>query len=315
MFPRPSISGAGFSDLLEHGTADCVVASVTDGDTIECYKEGSSGDTFTVRLLGIKTPEIKKHQDDTTVEEPWGRAAKGKLEDYIMTAYPSHYVTLRFEPDAHRTDSYGRYLCWVWCPENYYGVLVNAALIRDLLAYADFAGYDGNTYGYYDQFMELEEIAKKTNMKIWGEQDSDFEYPEQNVLDDFSSKYVYPLHYKYLRDRLAFIEVPESNTITESDFADADVGDVLEEISASTIKLHVKPHTYNHTDKIMGYQVDDIYYPGGIIQFVKIDDAQPINPMLTNKIDYIHFAYIDYLDSYELYGERYIRVLRRRRRH
>ena len=52
----------------------------------------------------------------------------------------------------------------------------------------------------------------------------------------------------------------------------------------------------------MEYYGEEIYYNDSIIQFVKIKQEQPINPKLTNHIDYIHFAYIDYIDAYGFIG-------------
>lgn len=273
------------------------VTYVYDGDTVSMNIDSSDmGVVHRTRLLGIDAPEIKKDQDDTTVDEPWGVKARDYLDSLLP---PNTLVYFAYEPDAPEQDVHDRHLCWVWTED---GLLVNAEMVYKGYAKVNFYDNPENTYGYHDRFVELEEKVKKINLGIWGEQDPEFDYPDQEVLYDFKSKYVYPLHYKYLRDRLAFIEVPESNTITESDFADANVGDVLTEISASTIKLHVKPHTYNHTSNKMEYYGEEIYYNDSIIQFVKIKQEQPINPKLTNHIDYIHFAYIDYIDAYGFIG-------------
>jgi micrococcal nuclease len=89
-------------------TATCVVAHVTDGDTLRC------ADGRKVRLLLIDAPERDQGE--------FGGAARAALESL---APPGAAVML--ELDVERTDRYGRTLAYVYLPD---GRMANEQLAR-----------------------------------------------------------------------------------------------------------------------------------------------------------------------------------------
>lgn len=88
-------------------TVECIVARISDGDTIDCAPRGR------VRLIGIDAPEL----DQT----PMGATAQNALSSLIPTG-----SRVQLELDIEPHDRYGRLLAYVW----YRGELINWKLVR-----------------------------------------------------------------------------------------------------------------------------------------------------------------------------------------
>lgn len=96
----------------------CRVTRIIDGDTFECADRGTR---FSVRLLGIDTPEM--------AQRPFGAQARRALARYLRVR-----STVILDLDVRPTDRYGRVLAYVW---NDAGVMANEALLRDGVALVD----------------------------------------------------------------------------------------------------------------------------------------------------------------------------------
>lgn len=122
------------------------VTRVIDGDTFEAV---SSGDTLTVRLIGIDAPEINK-------KECFADEAKELLRQLLEGK------TVRLESDSTQRefDRYDRRLAYVWLGEE----LINARLIEEGYAYEFTYFYP---YLRQEKFQSLELIARSTGRGLW----------------------------------------------------------------------------------------------------------------------------------------------------
>ncbi len=80
------------------------VTSVVDGDTIHIILEGS---TYTVRLIGVNSPEIG-HPELKINEEPYGRKAKAFTTKHLLGK------NVWIELYVQKWDNYGRVLAYIW---------------------------------------------------------------------------------------------------------------------------------------------------------------------------------------------------------
>ena len=126
-----------------------------DGDTT--HFRSQSGSVFSVRYLGIDTPE------STANVEPWGFAASDYVCDVLTNASE---IVLEIDPNVSRVDNNGRQLAYVW----YDGRLLNLELIE--LAYTAASGTGLLKYG--DLMFQAQSHARMTNRRIWGEDDPIF---------------------------------------------------------------------------------------------------------------------------------------------
>lgn len=150
------------SDFITDGVGEVTLVSCVDGDTA-FFTEG--GESFSVRFLGIDTPE------STASFEPWGKAASTFTCEKLTNAQT---IVLQADPVEGRLDSYGtRYLSWVW----YDGRLLNLELVE--LAYSKAKGTSDNYYGHqiFLKGMDVQESGRR----VWGEVDPDFDYSREGV--------------------------------------------------------------------------------------------------------------------------------------
>jgi micrococcal nuclease len=101
---------------LQSGT----VTEVLDGDTI---KVNISGKDYTVRYIGIDTPEIAHNSKET--DQFYGQEAKSLNSWLVLNK------TIFLEKDVSETDRYGRLLRYIYLND---GTMVNYLIIR--LGYA-----------------------------------------------------------------------------------------------------------------------------------------------------------------------------------
>ena len=85
----------------------CVVAGITDGDTLRCT------DGRRVRLIGIDAPEREQ------------AGYKGSRDALLRLVHPG--AAVRLEHDVTPLDRYGRTLAYVWAGD----ILVNEAMVRE----------------------------------------------------------------------------------------------------------------------------------------------------------------------------------------
>ncbi|MFH5881946.1 thermonuclease family protein [Liberiplasma polymorphum] len=132
-----------------------------DGDTAH-FREGQ--ETFSVRFLGIDTPESTYRFD------PWGKEASAYVCDRLENA---ETIVLEADPSTNRMDNNGRYLAFVW----YDGRLINLEVIEQ--AYSTAQGVLNLRYGsiMMDAFYE----AQNSRRRIFGETDPNFDYSKEGI--------------------------------------------------------------------------------------------------------------------------------------
>lgn len=141
--------------FVEDGIGQVILAKTVDGDTAHFYDK--NGDYIKVRFLGVDTPE------STYEVDPWGKAASSFTSNILRNA-----TTIVLESEGARTDSYGRYLAYVWVD----GVLLNLKIVQE--AYSNSLLSSQNKY--FKIFQEAGNKAMQTGRRFYGEIDPDYDY-------------------------------------------------------------------------------------------------------------------------------------------
>ncbi|MCF7931616.1 MAG: thermonuclease family protein [Acholeplasmataceae bacterium] len=156
--------------------------SFVDGDTTNFY-DSVSGTYVTVRYMGIDTPEA------TSKFDPWGIKAASFVRDRLSEA---SRIILQAEPTGDRTDGNDRYLAWVWYVYQGETRLLNLELVEQ--AYAWVSSASSTQYG--DIFSVAGAETQLTGLRIYGEQDPDYDYSREGdpvsigeLLDQFETYY------------------------------------------------------------------------------------------------------------------------------
>ena len=136
----------GFMGLITSVQLDPIsarVERVIDGDTIQVRFEGKS---YTVRLIGVDTPETKH---PTKAVQYFGREASA----FTKAALEGKTVLLQKDRTGDTVDRYGRWLRYVLLD----GDNFNARLIREGYAHA----YRCFPFSKRAEFIQLEEQARR----------------------------------------------------------------------------------------------------------------------------------------------------------
>ncbi|MFD1570002.1 thermonuclease family protein [Halorubrum laminariae] len=164
--PSPSADAADETRGPDSGTEWVVtVTRVIDGDTIEVAFP--NGETDTVRLLGVDTPETTR--DSVTPEEfgipdtaagrdhlhTWGQRATRYATDTLA----NETVRIETDPDANRRGGFGRLLAYVYVD----GENVNEQLLAN--GYARL--YD-TPFSMREALRETEREARAESAGLWG---------------------------------------------------------------------------------------------------------------------------------------------------
>lgn len=107
-----------------------------------------------VRLIGIEAPDLR--------QQPWGSIARNRLEEMLtdkVSQQPGLQPVL-LEADVQETDSYGRWLAYVWCN----GGLLNEQLVKQ--GYVLAASRPPNTK-YDEHLARAQEYARIMGYGIW----------------------------------------------------------------------------------------------------------------------------------------------------
>lgn len=148
-----------------------------DGYEIVEFKGLSDGDTATfvvnklptaTRFLAIDTPEMNSSTDG---QQPWAAAAKAYTLNALENAKT---IILEMDDQSDIFDTYDRLLAWIWVD----GELLNYKLVEEGLAYVKYLYGD---YKYNSVMIKLESEAQKKDIKIWGEEDPDYDYEKKEV--------------------------------------------------------------------------------------------------------------------------------------
>lgn len=145
-------------EFLRDGIGVVTLDRCVDGDTT--FFRSASGRAFSVRYLGIDTPE------STGRIEPWGKESSDYVCDVLSNA---ETIVLQSDPNpvVGRTDNHGRQLAYVW----YDGRLLNLELIE--LAYTAAVGAGPLLHG--SVMSQAQVNARATGRRIWGEDDPNFD--------------------------------------------------------------------------------------------------------------------------------------------
>lgn len=137
------------------GAVEAVMVSVTDGDTI---KVNLDGQTQTVRLIGIDTPEVVDPQQPV---QCFGPEASKRTKAAVP---PGRHVWL--EKDVSETDRYGRLLRYVWIvsPRDHQAYLINEILVDE--GYAVSSTYPPDVK-YQDRFLKDQQEARDAGRGLW----------------------------------------------------------------------------------------------------------------------------------------------------
>ncbi len=142
-------SAASSSAGTSVGGVEARVTRVIDGDTIDV---SISGQTFTVRYIGIDTPETVHPSQPVGCYGPEASRKNGDLVGGKVVV---------LEKDVSEVDKYGRLLRYVWVGD----VMVNAELVR--LGYAQVSTYPPDV-SYQDLFLRLQREAREAGRGLWG---------------------------------------------------------------------------------------------------------------------------------------------------
>ena len=126
---------------------------MVDGDTI---KVSMAGTTYTVRYIGIDTPETVDPNSPVMWMGPEASSANERL-------VAGQTVTL--ERDVSETDRFGRLLRYVWLSTPKGWLLVNEELVR--LGYASSSSYPPDVR-YQDRFVAAQRKAAEAGRGLWG---------------------------------------------------------------------------------------------------------------------------------------------------
>lgn len=152
-------------EFIADGYGVVTVERYVDGDTT-WFQSGSQ--TFSVRYLGIDTPE------STALYEPWGKAAAKYTEAILKTA-----ETIVLQAEGERTDGNGRYLAWVWYRTSAESdfILLNLELVE--LAYSKSKVSVGSVYTSVITLADWN--ASMTKRRVWGELDPNYDYSKEGT--------------------------------------------------------------------------------------------------------------------------------------
>ncbi|HSJ59452.1 MAG TPA: thermonuclease family protein [Anaerolineae bacterium] len=144
--PEPDLS----EEEQPAGRVRARVVDVVDGDTIKVTLDG---ETYTLRYIGIDTPETVR--PNTPVE--WmGPEASAANKALVLGE------TVYLEKDVSETDRYGRLLRYVYLAD---GTFVNGELVRQGYAYASTYPPDVK---YQDLLSEMQREAVNAGRGLWG---------------------------------------------------------------------------------------------------------------------------------------------------
>lgn len=133
------------------------ITSVVDGDTVKVRAYGAARSGYTVRLIGIDTPETKH----PTVPVECGGPEASKY----MTRIGLHRrVTLKTDPTQDTFDRYGRLLAYVTVNSTHADLGVRQVSAGWATVYV----YGGKKFQQYRKFARAERRARAADRGIWG---------------------------------------------------------------------------------------------------------------------------------------------------
>ena len=133
--------------------SEAAVVDVVDGDTIKVRIEGT---VYTLRYIGIDTPETVKPGSPVEWMGPEASAANHRLVDG---------ETVFLERDVSETDRFGRLLRYVWLAIPGGWLMVNNELVLQGFAYSSAYPPDVKYQALFDASMA---VARAADRGLWG---------------------------------------------------------------------------------------------------------------------------------------------------
>ncbi len=127
------------------------VERIVDGDTLVVLANGQS---HTVRLIGIDTPEVV---DPRRPVQCFGEEASSRLKSMLS----NRTVSLESDPTQENVDQYGRWLRYVYLPD---GTNVNLVMVEQGFAHE----YTYRIpYVQQQQFKQAQQRAREQEVGLW----------------------------------------------------------------------------------------------------------------------------------------------------
>ena len=135
------------------------LVEVKDGDTIKVLKDEEE---YSVRLIGIDSPELYKNKDGEWIEvnEPFSKEAKIFLENLLKNKQ------LWLEYDITKKDKYGRELAYLWVKgkKDKEKIFINSQMLSN--GFAVLMTIPPNVK-YVDRLKKAQNEAKKKKLNLW----------------------------------------------------------------------------------------------------------------------------------------------------
>lgn len=145
--------------FITDGIGEVTLVRTVDGDTAHFAEKGSSS-SFSVRFLGVNTPE------STGKIEEWGKAASNYTADILENATT---IVLESSTGTAPSMTNNRYLGWVWVD----GTLLNLEIVQQ--GYSKYSSVEGSSYNQTMLYADFQ--AQDYTLNIWSkEADPDFYY-------------------------------------------------------------------------------------------------------------------------------------------
>lgn len=151
-------------EFIKDGIGEVELVRVVDGDTIHVR---TNKQNISIRFLAINTPE------STGRVEPWGVAASDFVSGILNNA-----ASIVLEADGDRQDSTGRYLAFIWYKSSADADyrLINLEIVEN--AYSRFTLGQNK---YYDPFIGAHKKTEATKLRVYGEQDPNYNYSKEVI--------------------------------------------------------------------------------------------------------------------------------------
>jgi endonuclease YncB( thermonuclease family) len=171
------ITPGHFTDSTQPGIYITQVKYVrnVDGDTSRfCEMDASSSQSFSVRYLGIDTPE------STIQKEAWGKAAS-----YFTQSRLENAKVIVLESEEERYETLGdRWLAYVWYGDD----LDHLSLLNlEICEHAFSVSHLSKNAKYYKQFAEASSAAAATGRRYYGEKDPGYNYTSKSFVSNYYS--------------------------------------------------------------------------------------------------------------------------------
>jgi micrococcal nuclease len=151
---------------IDGGTArQATITDVTDGDTVEV--EFSNGETDTIRLIGVDTPETIASNlnpseygiPDTTQGRDWLLNWGDKASSFATEQLAGEQVLVVTDPESDKRGYYGRLLAYIYVDGTNFG--------KQLVQRGYARVYTGSEFVLEDEYLDLEATAQAADKGLW----------------------------------------------------------------------------------------------------------------------------------------------------